>query len=97
MSYSNVIRCAASLLGAVIAAQSMAATPDELVCHDYPRPGSHMMMHVCVTQAEWNAMLGRDAALQRAASASGVQGASAAWANNAPSVNTSASTSFQRY
>ena len=91
MSYSNVIRSAAALLGALIAAQSMAATPDVPVCRYLPRPGSHMWMHVCVTQAEWIAMQGREAAFQGAASAAGQWGT-----GNATSVP-SVSTSFQRY
>ena len=85
MSCSNVFRGAAALFGALIAAQSMAATPDEPVCRDYPRPGSHMMMHVCVTQAEWNAMRARDAAFQTASFAA-AQGATV------PSVERCAST-----
>jgi hypothetical protein len=90
MSYSNVIRGAATLLGALIAAQSMAATPDEIVCRDYPRPGSHMMMHVCVTQAEWNAMRARDAAFfQQTGAPQGSTGNAA--------VIPSVSTSLQRY
>jgi hypothetical protein len=91
MSYSNVISRAAGLLGALIAAQSMAAAPDESVCRDYPRPGSRMIMHVCVTQAEWTAMRARDAAFQTASSAA-LQGAT----GNA-TVTPSVSTSLQRY
>jgi len=91
MSCSNVFRGAAALFGALIAAQSMAATPDEPVCRDYPRPGSHMMMHVCVTQAEWNAMRARDAAFQTASFAA-AQGAT----GNTTAIPT-ASTGFQRY
>jgi len=91
MSYSNAIRGAVALIGVLVAAQSMAATPDEAVCRDYPRPGSHMTMHVCVTQAEWNALRARDAAFQTASLAATIGATGNGTA--IPSV----STSLQRY
>jgi len=39
MSCSNVVRRAAGLFGIFIAAQSLGATPDQVVCRDQPRPG----------------------------------------------------------
>lgn len=93
-----VVGCVALLsVGAVFAkdpAQSAAAAPDEVVCRDYPRPGSHMMMHVCVTEAEWNATLRKAAALQSPASA--VQ---SAWAAGGAAPNGAAQNwgGFQRY
>ena len=95
MSCSNAIRSAAALIGVLVAAQSMAAAPDETVCREQPRPGSHIMMRVCATPAERSAMLKRDALLQSPASA--VQ---SAWATSSVlggGVNTSVSISLQRY
>ena len=63
MSYSNAIRGAAVLIGALIAAQSMAATPDEqTVCRYDSRPGSRILSHTCLTQAEWTQIDKRQAA-----------------------------------
>ncbi len=53
MSYSNAIRRAAGLLGVLIAARSLASPPAETVCRDQPRPGSHIVMHTCATEAQW--------------------------------------------
>jgi hypothetical protein len=54
MSYSNVIRSAAALIGVLMAAQSMAARPEEgLVCRYEPRPGSRILSHACLTAAQW--------------------------------------------
>ena len=66
MSYSNVIRCAAGLLGALMAAQTIAATPaDELLCRDQPRPGSRIVTRACATEAQWVIMDKRASALRR--------------------------------
>jgi len=54
MSCSNVMRGAAVLIGVLIAAQSMAASPEEqTVCRYDSRPGSRILSHTCLTQAEW--------------------------------------------
>ena len=86
MSYSNVIRSAAALIEVLVAAQATAATPVQL-CRDYPRPGSRMLTHVCVTEAEWSALRGREAAFQTA-SAAAIQGATGN-ATATPSISTS--------
>ena len=67
MSFANVLRGAAGLLGVLIAAHSMAATPDQQICRDQPRPGSRIVTRICATQAEWLAADKREAVLQRAA------------------------------
>lgn len=54
MSYSNVIRGAAALIGVLIAAQSIAATPEEaLVCRYESRSGSHIWSRTCLTRPQW--------------------------------------------
>ncbi len=54
MSRSNAIRGAAVLIGALIAAQATAATPEEqTVCRYDSRPGSRILSHTCLTQAQW--------------------------------------------
>ena len=96
MSRSYAIRSAAALIGIMAAATSMAAKPDEPVCRDYPRPGSHMMMHVCVTQAEWDAMRAREAAFQTA-SLSAAGGFSPAWSGGSgPGTVTAVSVNMNR-
>jgi hypothetical protein len=54
MSYSNVLRGAAAFVGVLIAAQSMAAAPEEgRVCRYESRPGSRILSHACLTAAQW--------------------------------------------
>ncbi len=65
MSCTNVVRGAAALLGALIAAQSMAATPDELVCREQRRPGSRIVMRVCATDAQWTVAATREAVIRK--------------------------------
>jgi hypothetical protein len=62
MSYSNVIRGAAALIGVLIAAQSIAATPEEgLVCRYEARGGSRILAHTCLTEAQWAEIVKRQA------------------------------------
>ena len=64
MSRSNVIRGAAALIGVLIAAQSIAATPEEgRVCRYDSRPGSRVLSHSCLTEAQWAEMDKRQAAV----------------------------------
>jgi hypothetical protein len=54
MCRSNVLRGAAALLGALIAARSLAAPPEEqTVCRYESRPGSRILLHSCMTAAQW--------------------------------------------
>ncbi len=64
MSYSNAIRAAAALIGVLMAAQSIAATPEDgVVCRYEPRPGSRVLSHSCLTEAQWADMDKRQAAI----------------------------------
>ncbi len=97
MSYSNVIRGAAALVGALIAAQSIAATPDELVCRYESRPGSRMLSHVCLSEAQWTEMDKRQAAARSSlllGAGSLPQGDASTAASNGPAQNWGG---FQRY
>jgi hypothetical protein len=100
MSYSNVIRCAAGLLGALLAAQSLAAAPDDVVCRDVPRPGSRIVMHLCATRLEWAASAQRTSTDRRVVPRSAALPPAFAMAFphlGGGGMNTSPSTSFQRY
>ena len=97
MSYSNVIRGAVALVGVLIAAQSVAATPDELVCRYGPRPGSRMLSHVCLSEAQWTEMDKRQAAARSSlllGPGSLPQGDASSAASNGPAQNWGG---FQRY
>jgi hypothetical protein len=65
MAFSSFIRGAATIAGVLIAAQSMAAAPDELVCREQLRPGSRIVMRTCATKVEWITIAERDAALRQ--------------------------------
>ena len=74
MSCSHVIRGAVALLGVLVAAQSMAASPEEgLICRYEARPGSRMLSHPCLTQAQWAEIDKREAAVRGLLGASSVQ------------------------
>ena len=63
MSHSNAIRATAAVIGVLMAARSIATTPEEgLVCRYQPRPGSRMLSHACLTEAQWVEMDKREAA-----------------------------------
>ena len=86
MAFSSVIRCAVA--GVLIAAQSMAAATDELVCREQLRPGSRIAMRTCATRVEWVTIAERDAALRQSGAtvsaffggaAASMQGAAQNW------------------
>jgi hypothetical protein len=95
MSYSNVIRGAAALIGVLIVAQSMAATSEEeLVCRYEPRPGSRVLSHTCLTEAQWTAIDKAQTAVRALLPAGATSAGATGVMQNGPAQNWGG---FQRY
>ena len=100
MSQSNVIRGAAALIGLLIAAQSMAANPEEqTVCRYESRPGSRILLHSCMTEAQWLAADKdkREAAMRLAGGAAASNATSIVGSSVVPATPAQNWGGFQRY
>jgi hypothetical protein len=98
MPSTNVLRGAAGLVAVLISAHAMAAQPEEeLVCRYQPRPGSRILLHTCLTEAQWAALDKRQAAARSPLllGPSGSQGG--AWDAAAPGTVTPVSIDQNRY
>ncbi len=97
MSYSNAIRGAAALIGVLIAAQSMAAGADEgLVCRYESRPGSRLLSHPCLTEAQWAETDKRQAMANPLRSLTALPGLSTSPAFSGPGTVTAVSVNLNR-